>query len=279
MVFALFLGACDASNGVLPGIGFGFTERNETREYSAEEIFAEGERLLKSGKSEDAATTFSEVERLFPYSDWARRAAMRQATAYNVAENYELSRAAAQRFIDFYPADPEIDRAYYLIALSYYDQIDSVSRDQGVAFQALQAFRILIETYPDSEYVNSALLKFDLAIDHLAAKEMEIGRYYLRRGNVSAAINRFRAVIDDYQTTSHTAEALHRLVESYLILGLTEEAKKAGAILGYNYQASEWYRDSYNLLARSGLDPSDASPDGDGWLSKIYRQVLLGQWL
>jgi outer membrane protein assembly factor BamD len=191
------------------------------------------------------------------------------------------SRAAAQRFIDFYPGDEDAAYAQYLLALSYYDQIDDVGRDQGLTFQALQALREVIERYPDSEYARSAVLKFDLAFDHLAGKEMEIGRYYLKRGHYTAAINRFRVVVEDFQTTTHTPEALHRLVEAYLSLGLTDEAQTAGAILGYNFQATEWYRGQLRLLTGQGLAPRSR---GRGLAARqlaaqIYRQMIRGEWL
>ncbi|MEO0344548.1 MAG: outer membrane protein assembly factor BamD [Pseudomonadota bacterium] len=246
---------------------------------TAEQLFVRGEQQLTSGDPDGAALTYAEIERLYPYSELASRAALRQATAYHAAREYEQSRAAAQRFLDFYPADPNAAQAQYLIALSFYDQMDRVSRDQGVTFQALQALRVTIERYPDSEFTNPALLKFDLALDQLAGKEMDVGRFYLKRGHPGAAINRFRVVVEDFQTTSHTPEALHRLVEAYLILGLPNEARTAGAILGFNYQGSEWYEDTFELLQTNGLDPSDAKRSGDGWLTKIYRQVLRGEWL
>jgi outer membrane protein assembly factor BamD len=163
-----------------------------------------------------------------------------------------------------------------LLALSYYDQIDDVGRDQGLTFQALQALREVIETYPDSEYARSAILKFDLAFDHLAAKEMEIGRYYLKRGHFVAAINRFRVVVEDFQTTTQTPEALHRLVESYLSLGLNAEAQTAGAILGHNFRSTDWYEDSFALLTNRGLQPE---AKGDNWLARVYRQTIRGEWL
>jgi len=151
-----------------------------------------------------------------------------------------------------------------------------VGRDQGLTFQALQAMREVIEKYPDSEYARSSILKFDLAFDHLAAKEMEIGRYYLKRRNFSAAINRFRVVVEQFQTTTHTPEALHRLVEAYLSLGLPDEARTAGAILGHNFQSTEWYQDSFTLLTGQGLT---LEPSGQSWLGDIYRQVIQGEWL
>lgn len=244
--------------------------------FSPKEIYDRAEFELESGNLEDSALYFGEVERLYPYSEWAKRALIMQAFAHHRDRNYEESRASAQRYIDFYPADEDAAYAQYLLALSYYDQIDDVGRDQGITFQALQALRTVIERYPDSEYARSAILKFDLAFDHLAGKEMEIGRYYLKRGHYSAAVNRFRVVVEDFQTTSHTPEALHRLVEAYLSLGLVEEAQTAGAILGYNYQGSEWYSDSYALLTGQGLL---LEPAGSNWLSSIYRQSVKGEWL
>jgi outer membrane protein assembly factor BamD len=245
-------------------------------EFTPEQIFERGEFELAEGNESDAVFYFSEVERLYPYSNWAKRSLIMQAFANHADREYKESRAAAQRYIDFYPADEDAAYAQYLLALSYYDQIDEIGRDQGLTFQALQALRTVIEVYPDSEYATSAILKFDLAFDHLAAKEMEIGRYYLRREHFPAAINRFRVVVEDFQTTSHTAEALHRLVEAYLSLGLTDEAQTAGAILGHNFRSTEWYEDSYKLLTSQGLKLKDR---GNNWLSQIYRQTVQGRWL
>ncbi|WP_037307998.1 outer membrane protein assembly factor BamD [Ruegeria halocynthiae] len=252
-------------------------DRNQNLDgFTPEQIFTRGEFELSQNRSEDAAWYFSEVERLYPYSDWAKRALIMQAFSFHADENYEESRAAAQRYIDFYPTDEDAAYAQYLLALSYYDQIDEVGRDQGLTFQALQALRTVIEVYPDSEYATSAVLKFDLAFDHLAGKEMEIGRYYLRQDHYTAAINRFRVVVEDFQTTTHTAEALYRLIEAYLSLGLVDEAQSAGAILGYNYQSTEWYDAGYALLTSRGLALKSR---GNNWLSTIYRQTLKGEWL
>lgn len=240
-------------------------------------IYQMGERELEtSRRSEDAVRYFAEVERLYPYSEWAKRALIMQAYAHHKNREYEEARAAAQRFIDTYPADEDAAYAKYLLALSYYDQIDEVGRDQGLTFQALQALRAVIEEYPDSDYARSAIMKFDLAFDHLAAKEMEIGRYYLKRKHYTAAINRFRVVVENFQTTTQVPEALHRLVEAYLALGLTEEAQTAAAILGHNFRASEWYEDSYALLTGRGLKPEAR---GDSWLARVYRQTIRGEWL
>ena len=244
--------------------------------YSAEQIYERGEFELNRKRPAEAAEYFSEIERLYPYSEWAKRALIMQAFAYHQDQDYPNSRSAAQRYIDFFPDDDDASYASYLLALSYYDQIDEVGRDQGLTFQALQALRRVIEDYPDSEYARSSVLKFDLAFDHLAGKEMEVGRYYLRRKHYTASINRFRVVVEDFQTTTHTAEALHRLVEAYLSLGLTDEARTAGAILGHNYQSTEWYEASYKLLTGQGLEMKSF---GDNWLTAIYRQTIKGEWI
>lgn len=257
------------------GLGSG-NDKVPLETYTPKQIFERGEFELERRRPEDAAFYFGEIERLYPYSDMAKRALIMQAFAYHKDKDYENSRSAAQRYIDFYPDDDDAAYAQYLLALSYYDQIDEIGRDQGLTFQALQSLREVIERYPDSEYAKSAVLKFDLAFDHLAGKEMEIGRYYLKRDHFTAAINRFRVVVEDFQTTTHTAEALYRLIEAYLSLGLTDEAQTAGAILGYNFQSTDWYEDGYALLTGVGLE---AKPRGNNWLARVYRQMLKGQWL
>jgi outer membrane protein assembly factor BamD len=245
--------------------------------FTAEEIFKKGElELATARRPDDAIVYFQEIERLYPYTEFAKRALIMQAFALHKAKKYPEARDAAQRYLDFYPGDEDAPYALYLMALSYYDQIDDVGRDQGLTFQALKGMRDVIETYPDSEYARSAILKFDLAFDQLAAKEMEIGRFYLKRGHYTAAINRFRTVVQDFQTTTHTAEALHRLTESYLALGLTDEAQTSAAVLGYNYQSSPFYQDSFRLLKGQGLSPE---VKGDGWLAQVYRQMVRGEWL
>lgn len=266
LVLSLGLAAC-GSSGQIEG---------SLENYTAEEIFQRGEGELAKDKPENAALYFSEIERLYPYSEWAKRGVIMAAFAYHQDGQYDNARGAAQRYLDFYPTGDDAAYAQYLLALSYYDQIDDIGRDQGLTFQALQGLRRVIEVYPDSEYAALAVPKFDLAFDHLAGKEMEIGRYYLRGGHYLAAANRFRVVVADFQTTQFTAEALYRLIEAYLALGLNEEAQAAGAILGYNYQSSDWYRDGYTLLTGQGLRPDVV---GDNWLSQIYRQMLRGEWI
>lgn len=254
----------------------GGEEAQPLESFSAEDLYKRAELELEAGQPDDAARLFGEVERLYPYSEWAKRALVMQAFAYHRDRDYESARGAAERYLATFPADEDAAWAQYLLAISYYDQIDDVGRDQGLTLEALQALRAVIETYPESEYARSAILKFDLAFDHLAAKEMEVGRYYLKRGHYIAAINRFRIVVEDFQTTTQTPEALHRLVESYLSLGLTEEAQTAGAILGFNFQSTVWYEDSFALLTGRGLRPEAA---GDNWLRQVYRQTVRGEWL
>ncbi len=262
---------------LLAGCGGGGRKEPALETFTAEEIYKKGELELETGrKPKDALIYFQEVERLYPYTEYAKRALIMQAFTLHKSKDYPEARDAAQRFLDFYPGDEDAPYALYLMALSYYDQIDDVGRDQGITFQALKGMRDVIETYPDSEYSRSAILKFDLAFDQLAAKEMEIGRYYLKRRHYTAAINRFRVVVQDFQTTTHTAEALHRLTESYLALGLNDEAQTSAAILGFNYQASPFYDDSFRLLKGRGLSPE---AKGEGWLRTVYRQMVRGEWL
>lgn len=253
------------------------TSESESLEgYSAQEIFQRGEYVLENSRADASLRYFREVERLYPYTDWARRAIVMQAYAQHRAREFDEARATAQRFLDQYPGDPDAAWAAYIVALTYYDQIEDVGRDQGVTFEALRHLRFVIEQYPNTEYARSAVLKFDLAFDRLAAKEMEIGRYYLSSGNYQAAVNRFRVVVEEFQTTTQTPEALHRLVEAYLALGLRDEAQTAGAILGHNFRSNPFYEDSYRLLTREGLS-TDAS--GESWLRAIYRRTLRGDWI
>jgi len=251
-------------------------KESPVEDQTAEQLYNRAEYQLEVRRESDAAELFGEVERLYPYSELAKRALIMQAFSYHKDKDYENSRASAQRYIDFYPADEDAAYAQYLLALSYYDQVDDVGRDQGLTFQALQALRTVIERYPDSQYARSAILKFDLAYDHLAAKEMEIGRYYLKRKHFTSAINRFRVVVEQFQTTTQTPEALYRLIEAYLSLGLENEAKTAGAILGYNFRSTPWYDDGYTLLTGRGLRAEVA---GHSWLRAVYRQMIKGEWL
>jgi outer membrane protein assembly factor BamD len=205
---------------------------------------------LDRGQYKISAQLFDEVERQHPYSVWARRAQLMSAFSYYLARQYPESIQSAQRFLSIHPGNKDAPYALYLIALDYYEQIQDVTRDQKITQQALDAMGELIRRYPDTRYAADARLKTDLIKDHLAGKEMEIGRFYQRRNNWLASVIRFRKVVDDYDTTSHAAEALMRLTESYLALGLPEEARKAAAVLGANYPGSEWYQKAYSLIQR-----------------------------
>ena len=197
-----------------------------------------------------AAAQFDEVERQHPYSVWARRAQLMSAYSYYVSQNYSEAILSAQRFLALHPGSREAPYAYYVVAVSYYEQIASVDRDQKTTGKALDALQELIRRYPTTDYAADARLKVDLTRDHLAGKEMEVGRFYQSNKQFLAAVIRFRTVVDSYNTTSHTPEALHRLVECYLALGIPEEAKKSAAVLNFNYPGSKWYDRSYELIGK-----------------------------
>ena len=197
-----------------------------------------------------AAALFDEVERQHPYSVWARRAQLMSAFSYYMGRDYTKSIDSAQRFLSIHPGNKDAPYAYYLIGLDYYEQITDVTRDQKITQQSLDALGELIRRYPDTRYAADARLKVDLVRDHLAGKEMEIGRFYQRRAQWLASVVRFRKVIDEYDTTTHVPEALERLTESYLALGVPDEAKKAAAVLGANYPGSEWYKRAYDLMQK-----------------------------
>jgi outer membrane protein assembly factor BamD len=213
-------------------------------------LYSLAKERVDKGQYEEAAKLFDEVERQHPYSVWARRAQLMSAFSYYMAQKYPDAVSSAQRFLTIHPGNKDAPYANYLIAMSYYQQIEDVTRDQKITQQASDSFNELIRRYPQSRYASDARLKLDLINDHLAGKEMEIGRYYQRAGLWLAASYRFRTVIDKYQTTTHTPEALERLVETYLNLGLPQEAQRAAAVLGRNYPGSEWYKRSYNLIQR-----------------------------
>jgi outer membrane protein assembly factor BamD len=211
-------------------------------------LYSAAKRTMDNGDYEQAAKLFDEVERQHPYSVWARRAQLMSAFNYYLAEKYTDTINSARRFLTIHPGNAEAPYAQYLVAMSYYQQIADVTRDQSTSQSAADAFGELIRRYPDSRYAADARLKLDLINDHLAGKEMEIGRYYQRSGQWLAASYRFREVVDKYQTTTHTAEALERLVECNLALGIPDEARKAAAVLGANYPESYWYKQSLKLL-------------------------------
>jgi len=240
-------------------------------ERPVEQIYNEASSLLQQGEYRRAAQTFDEVDRQHPYSPWAVRAQLMSAYALYEAQRYDEAINALERFIQLNPGNERIDYAYYLRALCYYEQIQDPRRDQRITEQARQTLTEVVQRFPASEYARDAALKLDLTLDHLAGKEMEVGRYYLRRGQHHAAINRFRRVVEFYQTTNQVPEALHRLIESYLALGLEQEARITAAVLGHNFPGSEWYTDSYRLMAEGASAP----PPSDGsWLGRLWRSVF-----
>lgn len=236
-----------------------------------EQIYADAWKLIDRQDWLNAGRQFDEVERQHPYSVWARRAMLMSAFCYYEGNRYQDAIDAAQRFIQLHPGNKDVPYAYYLKAISLYEQIGDVNRDQGKTDEALTALQDLVQRFPDSEYARDARLKVDLARDHLAGREMMIGRFYLRQGDYIAAINRFRTVVDKYQTTSDAPEALERLTEAYLALGIVREAQTSAAVLGFNYPASDWYMDAYNLLTNQKLAPAE---DKESWISKAYRAVF-----
>ncbi|MHA7818544.1 MAG: outer membrane protein assembly factor BamD [Erythrobacter sp.] len=213
-----------------------------------ESLYAEAQRRLDRGNTLVAAALFDEVERQHPYSPWARRAQLMSAFCYYIARDYNKAIQNSQRFLSIHPGNKDAPYAYYLIALSYYEQISDVNRDQSITEQAQTALREVNRRFPQTEYAADARLKLDLVADHLAGKEMEIGRFYQRSGRWLAAQLRFRNVVEQYETTSHTPEALYRLTESSLALGLRAEAVKYAAVLGANYPGTEWYEKAFELV-------------------------------
>lgn len=212
------------------------------------ELYNEAMDDLEAGNDKKAAKLFDEVERQHPYSSWASKAELMSAYAHYRANEYDEAVTAADRYIELHPANPDVAYAYYLKGLSYYERITDIHRDQEMTENARRTFEELVTRFPNSEYGRDARLKIDLCNDHLAGKEMVIGRYYLQRQYYLAAINRFKTVIDRYQTTTHVPEALLRLTEAYTALGIDGEARKSAAVLGYNFPQSEWYADAYALV-------------------------------
>jgi outer membrane protein assembly factor BamD len=256
------LAACVAVSGCHT---FGKKKKPELayEEHPVELLYNAGANRLDQHQWTDAVQYFREVERQHPYSEWARRSILMTAFAHYQANDYSEAIADADQFISLYPGNPSTPYAYYLKAICYFEQIVDVGRDQASTAAAGEALREVSKRYPYSEYAADARLKIDMVQDQLAGKEMTIGRYYLRAGDPMGAIGRFRTVVDKYQTTSHTPEALYRLVEAYLTVGLIGEAQKNGAVLGYNYPGDAWYQAAYTLLTSKGYQPTIApSPGG-----------------
>jgi outer membrane protein assembly factor BamD len=237
-------------------------------ERPVDQIYNDAWRLLNDQQYVKAGKQFDEVERQHPYSIWARRAMLMSAYCYYEGNDYTDAISTADQYISLHPGSREVAYAFYLKAVSQYEQIVDIGRDQSNTEAALTALQDVVQRFPDSEYARDASLKIDLAYDHLAGKEMEVGRYYLLRRDYIGAINRFRGVVENYQKTSQIAEALERLTEAYYALGLYNEAKTAAAVLGANYPGSPWYQDAYDLLMSHQMKPQ---VDESSWLARQFQ--------
>jgi outer membrane protein assembly factor BamD len=262
------LGACDVFQALVGPKGEPFLEE------PADKLYNEGLYYLNAkGDVKGAAKRFEEVDRQHPYSDWARKSLLMTAYAYYRAGAYEESVTAARRYIQLHPGSPDAAYAQFLVGSSYFDQIRDVTRDQDRTERAIVALDEVVRKYPNSEYAVSAKRKIDVARDQLAAREMMIGRYYLERRDYTGAINRFKMVVTRYQTTRHVEEALLRLTEAYLSLGITGEAQTSAAVLGHNFPDSRWYKDAYALMKARGLEPSE---NQGSWISQAFKKMGLG---
>ena len=257
-VLVILLAACSSDEDI-------YIER------PVEDLYNAAMDLMLVGDFPAAAVAFDEVERQHPYSVWATKAQIMASFSHYQANQYDEAVLAALRFIELHPGNRDAAYAYYLIAISYYEQISDVGRDQLMTERAFKALDEVARRFPDSVYARDANLKIDLTRDHLAGKEMEIGRYYQTRGEHIAAINRFQIVVTQFQTTTHVAEALHRLTESYLVLGVFDEAQATAAVLGHNFPGSDWYTDSYALLAGADLAPLESE---DSWIGGAWDAVF-----
>ena len=240
----------------------------------ADKLYNEGLFLLNQKQDyEGAAKKFDEVDRQNPYSDWARKALLMSAYSYYQAKKYDDCVNASKRYVTLHPGSPDAAYAQYLIGASYYDQIQDVNHDQGRADKAVVALNEVLRKYPDSEYAIQAKKKIEMARDQLAGKEMEIGRFYMQRRDFTGAINRFKVVVTQFQTTREVEEALARLTEAYLSLGIIDEAQTAAAVLGHNFPDSPWYKDTYSLMKSAGVEPNE---NKDSWISRAFKKLGLG---
>ena len=264
----------------LSGCGTGslldkFSTKDDTFvEEPADKLYNEGLYLMNQSKDPKAAAKkFEEVDRQHPYSEWARKSLLMSAYAAYESADYDTCIGSATRYVTLHPGSPDAAYAQYLIAASHYDQIPDISRDQGRTEKAMAALEEVVRKYPTSEYATSAKKKLEGARDQLAGKEMAIGRYYMDKRDYTAAINRFKTVVTQYQTTRHVEEALMRLTEGYMAIGIVGEAQTAAAVLGHNFPDSKWYKDAYNLVKSGGLEPSE---NKGSYLSKAFKRFGLG---
>jgi outer membrane protein assembly factor BamD len=240
----------------------------------ADKIYNEAVYLLNEKRSyKEAKKKFDEVDRQNPYSDWARKALIMSAFAAYSSGQYEDAVVSAQRYVTLHPGTPDAAYAQYLIGVSYYDQIPDITRDQANTRKAIQALEEVARKFPDTEYAISARKRIEVARDQLAGKEMQVGRFYMQSRDYTGAINRFKVVVTQYQTTRHVEEALMRLTEAYMALGIVHEAQTAAAVLGHNFPDSAWYKDAYQLVKSGGVEPSESK---DSWISRAFKRIGLG---
>jgi len=269
-VCGLALAGCDTLASLNP-FDKGETYKPEIiAQVPAEEMYNDGLARLQKIDYTAAAKKFSELDKQYPYSDWSRRALIMTAYANYEGRQYEDAVSASKRYLQLHPATPDAAYAQYLLAMSYFNQIPDVTRDQESSERALVALQELVDRYPTSQYAADAKQRIQLARDQIAGKEMEVGRFYLQKRNYTGAINRFRTVVARYQTTRHVEEALERLAEAYMAMGIVGEAQTAAAVLGHNFPDSPWYKDAYTLLRNGGVEPRE---DGESWISKAFRGI------
>ncbi len=265
----VILAGCGAS---LPSMGGIFEAKTAPKNITGtpEELYRIGDARMNTGNYVVAARYFEEVDRQHPYSPLARRAIVMASYAYYKDGKYPEAIAGAKRYVTLHPGTKEAALAQYIISSSYFDRIKNPSNDQTATRKALHELNLLVRRYPQSRYVPKVRNRIRIANDVLAAHEMEVGRYYLKNNNFLAAINRFKTVVKDYQTTRHVEEALARLTEAYMAMGISNEAQSAAAILGHNFPGSKWYHDSFALLKSGGLAPREHK---GSWISRTWKTV------
>ena len=264
------LSGCDTIDKINP---FGSGEKYKMEivpEVPAEQLYNQGLSRLQGRDFEGAAKKFADLDKQYPYSEWSRKALIMTAYSHFEGQQWSDAISTSKRYLQLHPASKDAAYAQYLMATSYYNQIPDITRDQEQTEKAVVALQELIDRYPKSEYVADAKYKIQVTRDQLAGKEMEVGRFYLQKRNYSGAINRFRQVVSRYQTTRHVEEALQRLTEAYMAMGIASEAQTAAAVLGHNFPDSPWYKDAYALLTKGGVEPRE---DSESWISKAFRGV------
>lgn len=258
--FSLVLMACNGDDG-----------KDKISEKPVDELYHDGAQALEEGDFKKSAKSFEEVERQYPYSQWATKAQLMAAYAQYQGRDYDSAIATTDRFIQLHPGNAEVAYAFYLRAICFYERITDITRDQSLTREAEKALQDIVSRFPESSYARDAETKLSLVQDQLAGAEMEVGRYYLKRKTYNAALPRFQAVVAQYQTTGQVPEALHRMVECYLAMGIKKEAQATAAVLGHNFPGSSWYQNSYDLLGGASLTPT---ADSTSWIGKVWHTLF-----